>query len=315
MVADAAARRAGEGSLLAVAAAEARPQATAGGALGTGYALAAFALYSATDTVLKHLTGAYHPFQVSFFNALFAFVPYLAMTAHRGWGSLRTRRPHLHALRGLLSAATTGCICFAIGRLPLADAYAVLFAVPALVTALAVPLLGERAGWGRWAAVAVGFSGVLLALNPDGALWGWGGVAAAAGAVCNALGVILVRGSQPGETREALSVYGNLAACLGMGATLPFVWTAPALPDVLLSAVAGLVSGSGFLLLLQAYRLSPAASVAPCQYTQMPYALAIGFLLFDARPETWTLAGAALVMASGLLLLRGGGGGGGGARR
>lgn len=272
--------------------------------LGAGYALAAFALYSGADATIKHLSGTYHPFQVSFFNALFAFIPYLALTARHGWSSLRTARPHLHALRGLLSAITTGCTCYAIGTLAMADAYAVLFAAPLLVTALAVPILGECAGWRSWAAVGTGFAGVLVMLNPSGSLWGWGAAAAATAALCNALGILLLRGLQPGETRQSLSLYGNLAGCLGMGATLPFVFVPPALPDLALSAVGGLVSGSGFLLLLQAYRLSPAASIAPCQYTQMPYALVLGFLLFDARPETLTLIGAAVVMASGLVLLR-----------
>jgi len=152
--------------------------------------------------------------------------------------------------------------------------------------------------------VGTGFSGVLLMLGPGGSLWGWGAVAAGVAAFCNALGILLVRAVQPGESREALSVYGNLAVCLGMGATLPFVFVPPALPDLLLSAVGGLLSGSGFLLLLHAYRHAPAAIIAPCQYTQMPYALAIGFFLFGARPETSTLVGAAVVVASGLLLLR-----------
>jgi drug/metabolite transporter (DMT)-like permease len=188
--------------------------------------------------------------------------------------------------------------------LALADAYAVLFTAPILVTALAVPFLGETAGWRRWAAVGVGFSGVLLMLGPGGSLWSWGGAAAAAAAFCNALGILLVRGMQPGESREALSVYGNLAVCLGMGAALPFVFVPPTLTDLLLGAVGGLLSGTGFLLLLHAYRHSPAATIAPCQYTQMPYALLIGLFLFDAQPETWTLVGAAVIMASGLLLLR-----------
>ena len=274
------------------------------GGFGPGLALMAFALYSASDVVVKHLTGSYHPFQVSFFNALFAFLPYLAFTARQGWHRLRTARPHLHALRGLLSTATTGCTCYALGSLALADAYALLFAAPILVTALAMPLLGERVGGRGWLAVGAGFAGVLLMLNPAGAHWGWGGLAAAGGAVCNALGILLVRGMQPGETRESLSVYGNLASCLGMGLTLPFVFAPPALADLLLSATAGIVGGSGFLLLVQAYRLSPAAAIAPCQYTQMPYGLILGFLLFDARPEPATLVGAAVIIASGLVLLR-----------
>jgi len=79
--------------------------------------MAAFALYSVTDAALKHLAGTYHPFQLSFFNALFAFVPYLAFAARGGWSSLRTTRPGLHVLRGVLAVATSACTFAAIGAL------------------------------------------------------------------------------------------------------------------------------------------------------------------------------------------------------
>jgi drug/metabolite transporter (DMT)-like permease len=271
---------------------------------GAAYALAAYALYSAMDAVLKHLAGSYHPFQVAFLNALFAFLPFLACTAWRSWHRLRTARPRLHLLRGTLSVLGAACNAYAIGHLALAEAYAVLFAAPILVAAMAVPLLGERAGWRSWAAVALGFAGVLVMLRPEGALWSAGGAAAVMAALCNALGALLVRFLQKGETGEALSVYGNLATCLGLGLTLPFVFTAPTALDLLLSVAAGLVAGFAYLLLLQAYRLTSAAQIAPCQYTQMPYALLAGFMLFGTRPDPLTLVGAAIVMASGLLILR-----------
>jgi drug/metabolite transporter (DMT)-like permease len=276
----------------------------ASGVAPAAYALLAFALYSGTDAALKQLSGSYHPFQLAFFNALFSSVPVLALAARGGWGRLRTARPRLHALRGALALVGTGCTCYAFAHLSLADTYAVLFTVPLLVTALSVPLLGERVGWRRWSAVALGFCGVVLMIRPEAALFSRGGLAAGVSALVSALCVLLVRGMQPSETRESLSVYGTLAGILGMGAALPFVFTGPTLPDLLLSALGGLLSGTGFLLLIQAYRLAPAAAIAPCQYTQMPYGLLLGVLLFGAWPEPLTLVGAAVVMASGLFILQ-----------
>jgi drug/metabolite transporter (DMT)-like permease len=192
----------------------------------------------------------------------------------------------------------------AFAELPLADAYAVLFTVPLLVTALSVPLLGERIGPRGWAAVAVGFAGVLAMVRPGGSVAGHGAVAAGSAALFGALAVMAVRRLQATETTEACATYGNLAVVLGTGAALPWVFVLPAAADLALSAAAGVLGACSMLLSLCAYRLAPASVLAPLQYSQMPYALLLGWLVFNTRPEPATLAGAAVVVASGLCVLR-----------
>ena len=227
--------------------------------------------------------------------------------ARGGLARLRTRRPGLHALRGGYAFLASCATMIAFAELPLADAYAVLFTVPLLITALSVPLLSERVGPRRWAAVAVGFAGVLVMVRPGGAIAGAGAVAAGLAALFGALAVMAVRRLQATETTEATeacATYGNLAVVLGTGAALPWVFVLPAAADLALSAAAGVLGACSMLLSLCAYRLAPASVLAPLQYSQMPYALLLGWLVFNTRPEPATLAGAAVVVASGLCVLR-----------
>jgi drug/metabolite transporter (DMT)-like permease len=141
----------------------AAPLATAGFGLGA----LAFGLFSLMDATVKWLSASYSVPQILACNALFALLPVGVMAVRRGGlAELRTRRLGMHVLRGLLGT-TSGLLAFyAFSRLPLADAYAIIFATPLLITALSVPILGEAVGWRRWSAVVVGFIGVLVMLRP-----------------------------------------------------------------------------------------------------------------------------------------------------
>ena len=152
----------------------------------------------------------------------------------------------------------------------------------------------------------MGFAGVLVMVRPGGAIAGAGAVAAGLAALFGALAVMAVRRLQATETTEATeacATYGNLAVVLGTGAALPWVFVLPAAADLALSAAAGVLGACSMLLSLRAYRLAPASVLAPLQYSQMPYALLLGWLVFNTRPEPATLAGAAVVVASGLCVL------------
>jgi drug/metabolite transporter (DMT)-like permease len=267
-------------------------------------ALVAFAMFTVTDVVIKLLIGSYHTFQVAFFQALFSLLTMLVYTAWRGGlPRLRTRRLHLHLLRGVASIITVNSGYVAFAHLPIADAYAILFTTPLLVTALAVPLLGETVGWRRSCAVAVGFAGVLVMLRPGVAALGIGSAAALVAALGNAIIVILLRRMQGTETTESFGVYGNLCTTLGMLPTVFFVFAPPTLVDLGLSMVGGMLGSTAFILMIHAYRAAPASIIVPFQYSQMPYGLLLGFLLFGDRPAATMLIGAAIVAGSGLYIL------------
>jgi drug/metabolite transporter (DMT)-like permease len=286
---------------------QAAPSAAATPMVGVLLALAAFAMFSFMDTGVKLLGGRWHVLQVACLNSLFAL---LAVTviglARGGWHRLRPRQWRLHLLRWSFSFGATLAIFWSYTRLPLADVYAILFAAPLLITALSVPVLGERVGWRRWAAVVAGFLGVLVILAPSGGMIAWPALVALAGAVGHACNMLIIRKlghATAGEPLEAVGVVGNVLTVLACLLFLPAVWATPSPPDLLLSALAGAVSGAAFLLLAAAFRLAPAALVAPFQYSQMVYALLAGWLLFHDRPSPRMLIGAAIVIGSGLYVL------------
>jgi len=284
-------------------ASSALPAATPIGA-GIGLGALAFALFTAMDTMIKWLSAGYPVHELVFTNALFSLVPVGLVSLRRGGiARLRTRRLQLHVLRGLCGLAGGLLAFYAYSQLPLADAYSIIFATPLLITALSVPILGEQVGWRRWSAVGIGFLGVLIMLQPGAAPIGPGSIAALAAACCSAFSILLVRKLSTTESTAAIALYSNLTVVVAMGALLPFGMTVPNLPDFLLMAASGLVGGTALLVLIAAYRRAPAALVAPFQYSQMVWAIAIGFLIWRDVPDPAKLLGAAIVAASGLFIL------------
>lgn len=275
-------------------------------ALGAGVGLGAlaFALFTMMDALVKWLSTDYPVPQLVFTNALFALVPVLLVgLRQRGIGRLRTRRLGLHVLRGLSGAGAALLAFYAYSQVPLADAYAMIFTTPLLITALSMPVLGEPVGWRRWSAVAVGFVGVLIMLRPGEAPIGLGTLAALAAACLSACGVLLVRKLGTTESTAGIALYSNLTIVAVMALLLPFGGVFPNAFDLGLMALAGLLGGSALLVLIAAYRSAPAALVAPFQYSQMVWAILIGFVVWGDVPEAAKLIGAAVVAASGLFVL------------
>jgi drug/metabolite transporter (DMT)-like permease len=268
-------------------------------------ALASFAMFTAMDTVIKVLGGHHHVVQVVFLNSAFALAAVVAIgLARGGWHRLRPRCWRLHVLRWLISYLATLAIFWSYPRMPLADAYAILFAAPLLITALSVPVLGEQVGWRRLSAVAAGFLGVIVVLDPGHGVVSWPALMVLLGAIGHALNMVIIRKiGLAAEPVEATGVVGNVLTLLVSPVLLPFVWAPPSLPDLALLAVAGTLAGSAFLLLAAAFRAIPAATVAPFQYSQMVYALAVGWLLFANAPTQRMLLGSAVVIGSGLYVL------------
>jgi drug/metabolite transporter (DMT)-like permease len=274
--------------------------------VGAGLALGAlaFALFTVMDTTIKWLSAGYPVHELLFTNALFALVPVAVTTLRRGGlARLRTQRLHLHVLRGLLGMCGGFLGFYAYSQLPLADAYSIIFATPLLITALSVPILGESVGWRRWSAVAVGFVGVLIMLRPGVAPIGPGSIAALGAACFSAVAILLVRKLSATESTASIALYSNLTVVLIMATLLPLDGILPSLGDGLMMAAAGLIGGTALLILIGAYRRVPAALVAPFQYSQMLWAVLLGFLIWGDLPDPAKLLGAVVVAASGLFVV------------
>jgi drug/metabolite transporter (DMT)-like permease len=169
---------------------------------------------------------------------------------------------------------------------------------------LSGPLLGEWVKWRRWTAIGVGFVGVLVVIRP-----GFGGmhpaaILSVASAVCYALYSILTRILARSDSTETTLFYSNLVGAVAMLPTLLFVWTPPEnFLIVLLMVVIGAFGSIGHYLLIAGHRLAPASVLSPFIYTQIVWVIVLGYVVFGDVPNRWTLAGASIVIASGLYLL------------
>ncbi|MCC7274590.1 MAG: DMT family transporter [Alphaproteobacteria bacterium] len=267
--------------------------------------LAAVALFVVMDGLIKWLSVTFPTLQVMFFRSLFALIPIAVVVAYQGGaGRLRTRRPGLHALRCLAGLASMLCFFHAFRTMPLADVIAIGFAAPLFVTALSVPLLGEKVGIRRWSAVVVGFVGVLVMVRPGSDVLEVGAGVALLGTVAYSLAMIFMRDLGRTDTTTAITLYFTVSCVLVAGAALPFVWVAPAGPVewALLSAL-GLLGGVAQLLMTQAFRLAPVAVIAPFDYTAMLWGATLGYAVWGEVPDAWVWLGAAIVAASGLYIV------------
>jgi drug/metabolite transporter (DMT)-like permease len=246
-----------------------------------------------------------HPMEVVFFRNAFAFIPivaYIMMTD--GPRVLRTQRPGAHLVRSAIGV--TGMICgfTALGMMPIAEFTAIQFAAPLFITALSAPILGEKVEPRLWAAVAVGFVGVLVMTRPDPAnMTGVASMLAIGQAFATAGAMLAIRQLGRTEPGPAIVFYFTVAAALVGAAALPFVWSAPSPGALILLIGCGLCGGVGQLLLTQAFKLAPAAVVAPFDYATLLWVGLLGWLIWNEFPKTQTLAGGALVVASGLYIV------------
>jgi len=268
--------------------------------------LLAMALFTAQDAIAKYLAEAgVSIWQLMFCRAFFAFLPILPLIhARHGWAALRTHRPRDHLARALVAMAALLCFFYGVRVIPLADAYALSFTAPLFMTALSVPLLGERVGWHRWSAVAVGFVGVVVMIRPGAGVFEPAALVVLAGALLYALGIILVRGLSATEASLTIvfyfSLFGSLVSALALpvAGTWPADWRAGAL-----MAALGVVGGLAQLCLTRAYALAPVAVIAPFDYTAMIWAVLVGLTVFGDVPQLPVVAGAALVIAGGIYII------------
>jgi drug/metabolite transporter (DMT)-like permease len=205
-------------------------------------------------------------------------------------------------LRALLAAGSTVLVVTSLSVLPLAEVISLLFIAPLFVTALAKPLLRETVGWRRWAAVFVGFVGVLVMLRPGEDAFQVAALLPIAAAFLGALRDIVTRRISATEHTTAIATWSTLALAGTGFATLPFGWQPLDATDVGIAALAGLLFGAGHYLIIEGYKYAEAAVVSPYRYTDLLWAAIFGFILWGELPSLWLLAGAPLIIGSGVYM-------------
>lgn len=271
---------------------------------GALLALAAMGIFATHDAVVKHLGAEYSAVQIIFFASLLSFPPVaVIMLNDAREASLRPRHPGWVMLRTALTIVTGVSAFYAFSNLPLAQVYVILFASPLLITVIAIPLLGERVRARRWAAVIAGLVGVIIVMRPGQADLSWGHLAALTAAVGNATASVIVRKIGAEERSVVLILFPMVGNFIATGLALPLVYRPMELPDLGFMAVIAALGLTASFLVILAYRAGEAAIVAPMQYSQILWATAYGYLLFDEGLDGATILGAGVIIASGLYIV------------
>jgi drug/metabolite transporter (DMT)-like permease len=269
---------------------------------GVLYGLIGFGLYSLADATIKFLGGTYSPVQIVAFAGAFS-LPLIGLLWLRAPVSLRPVHPWLMAIRTVALIGNGLLVTYTFTVMPLAQAYAIFFTLPLVLTILAWPLLGDRIDLISGLAVVVGLVGVMIALDPGRIEFGIGHVAAVGGVMMAAVHYLIVRKTGGAEANVTMLLYPVLGQTVSAFLLLPGRYEPMPLAD--LATVAGLaLSGfCGSLMMFAAYRAAAPIVVAPTQYSQIAWAALFGALFFG-EPMTWqTGLGMGIIAVAGMMVL------------
>lgn len=292
--------------------------------LGALCATVAVVFFSINDVAIKFLSGGYALHQVVLIRSVIGLVIILAIIAPltNGWSIARTKRLPMHMLRGLCVVLANMTFFLGLAAMPIADAVAIFFISPLVITIFSVVFLGETVGPRRWAAIAVGFLGVLVMMRPGTQAFQLASLLPLAAAFCYAGIHIITRRIGGTESAATMAFYIQImfiVVSLGMGlalgdgrfgdqsdASLAFLlraWTWPVVADYPVFMIIGIGIAVAGYLISQAYRVAEASFVAPFEYLALPMSVVLGMLVFNEFPSAWDYVGMTLILGAGLFAI------------
>jgi drug/metabolite transporter (DMT)-like permease len=274
---------------------------------GIASMVAAVFVFSIMDSLMKRLSAHYAPLQISCLRSISSWVfLLLPITWQRTWNVLRPRNPQLHLFRAVLGIGMLFSFVFAVHRLSLAQTYSLFLAAPLLMTALSVPIHGEKVTPKRWLAIIVGLSGVLVILKPWGSGSGFSLIAACAAAlatICYSLSALTVRTLGRNNSSVSMVFWYLLLVGIGAGALAIGDWRPVLDSDWGWLIGVGVTGALGQMWLTDAFRRAPPSVVGPFEYTSILWAFAIDWIFWSASPSLNLIAGACVVIASGIVII------------
>jgi len=256
------------------------------------------------DLCAKKLLEDYPIEQFVFLRSVFGLLIFLlAARWYGGYGALRTRRWPWHALRTALSVGAMFGFFYGLAHMPLVNALTIAFVAPLIVTALSGPFLGEHVGWRRWMAVIAGFIGVMVVLRPGAGMFTPAATGVLIAAACWALMMMTARKLAATESSYSLAFYIMSGPLLVSSFILPGNYVAPDALGWLLFGLAGICSAIAWVGMVGGYRRAPPVVLAPFEYTALVGAAIAGYLLWDEVPDRFVVAGATIIIASGIYIV------------
>lgn len=268
---------------------------------GIALYVAAMAIVPLMDGIAKHLSDEMSVLQVSWarYFAHFLILLPLVLIRHKP-AQLLPQQPFLQVVRGGFLLVSTVCFFWSISLMPLADALAIVFVSPLVVTALSPWLLREAVGLRRWSAVIIGFLGACIIIRPGPEMLSSGAPFALAAGIGYALYLISTRRLAGSAPPSITLFYTALVGAIVLSLAVPFAWTTPDVTQIALMAGLGLIAAIGHFLVIKAFDSAPASLLAPYGYSEIVMATAVGYLVFGDFPDSWTWTGIAILIASGI---------------
>lgn len=271
---------------------------------GAGLMLASMFIFAAVDTQAKILSQSLPPLQIVWSRQIGLFIGVVILLMIRGPVLFTTAHPRLQVIRGILAGLSATFFIIGVSLVPLADAIAVTFIAPLIVTILSAFLLHEFVGIHRWLAIMVGFIGTLIIIRPGFESFNPALLFPIFAAVMFAIRQIISRYLGRSEKTETTVAYTAITATLLLTITLPFVWVTPQTQTefILLSSMA-VMGALGEILVIKAFEIGLAVIVSPIQYTIIIWGSFYGYYVFNQLPDHWTWAGTGIIILSGLYTL------------
>lgn len=274
-------------------------------ARGIALMIAATMVFSVQDVLTKQLVQTYAVQQVLWIRYLFfaAFALMLSARSRPLREAFRSARPFFQIIRSLVILAAMGLFAFAVRVLPLADAHALVASAPLIVTGLSAAFLAERVGVRRWSAVCIGFIGVLLILRPGLTVLQPASLLVFTGAFFYAVYSLMTRTVSRDDDSETSLLYMAVVGAVVLTIVGPFFWIMPTGEAFAMMAALGLAGTIGHYLLIKALDAVPASVLQPFNYLMLVWAMVNGYIVFGNFPDLWTIAGAVVIVASGLYVI------------
>lgn len=272
---------------------------------GMAAALGAFFMFTVMNVFAKLLSDTHSVIEIAFYRNLIASLPFLFMVFVLGRREILVIRskPSLVGTRAVLGAVSLMTTFFAFSLMPMAETTVLLFTASLFIPVLGVFFLGEKVGPWRWAAVAIGFMGVVVMARPGGNVHLLGVTIALVAALMHATIQIILRYLGRYESPETITFYFMVIGTLVTALPLPFVAVTPTLAEVPLLFGVGLSGAAAQWLISVAFRNAPAAVVTVFNYSGIVWATLFGWLIWSDWPLPHVLAGAAIVIGSNILII------------
>jgi len=273
-------------------------------ARGLVYMALGFLLFASGDTIAKLLSDQLHPIQIVWFRQLGLMAAASVLLVVHGRSLLRTAFPLRQIARGALAVVSALSFVFGITYVPLADAVAVTFVAPFMVTIMGVIFLREQVGPRRWAAIVLGFIGAMIIIRPGLGVFHPAIFLVLAAAAFFAMRQVLSRALAGADRTQTTVIYTAVVSVALLTLPMPLVWRWPAGPSVYLLLLAmAVLAACGEIMVIRALEIAQAAVVAPVHYSLIIWATLYGWVIFGELPDFWTFLGTSIILLTGIYLI------------